>query len=1763
VITLADQARDARQWELAVRYYQTALYRNPKNPPIWVQYGHVLREAGHLAEAERAYRTALTQGPANPDSRLQLGRTLKIQGKIEKAQAEFLRAIAIDPSLNLVWLEFMQLGWPKAFVSEFRRLLDTARNRQITPQCVYDTPEPVTHSNYGRKIAPGKSRSLYARLSSLISRSSLKRRGPSGITLADRARDTADWETAVHYYKLALKRNHRRPEVWVQYGHVLKESGNLAEAEAAYRRALAYDPTVADTHLQLGHTLKLRGKFEEAEAAYLRACVRQPSLPQPQDELTRLGWSEVNLAELRGMLQGRMGDETFDGSSSCNRGPVADGGSSADIAVPQSPPRGEECIIDDSETLKLYIERPEIADGSAELTIRCGLLIEGWALARSGVASIDLALNGDFLTSAHYGMPRLDVAKAYPNWANSEYSGFVISIPGQLLPKGHHAVHVTLRGKSGNTRQVDFRIDVAECSDDGLKRKISQAEIDLQQRILSGLNWHPKFCLLMAIRNDKAELTRATATLASVREQAYSDWHVFIKAAPRQLQTRGGEVEFLPNSVLAALEGVSDRVEILRYGEAQQLTDLASRFGESVLFGLLAAGDELGKDALLEFAVTSGMYRDADFFYSDELRISPVSKAVEPFLKPQWSPDLLLSTNYVGHLWFATAELLGRTGATSEDVVLFGEYDLVLRLTEAARAIRHIPELLCSRGDQRLDCEVVERRALERALTRRGIEGEVLATCVSGTYRTKRNLACRELVSIIIPTRASRGLIHTCIESLRNITAYRNFEIICIDNIPDEEPESKRWLSANADKVMEIGGPFNWSRFNNRAVERASGEFLLFLNDDTEIIEPDWLGALVEHGQRREVGVVGPRLLYPDRRVQHAGMFLTNEVGVARHAFRNLTDQDPGYFGLALTQRNVIAVTGACLLTRREVFERIGGFEEAHHVVNNDLDFCLKAWRRNLLIVFTPHAQLIHHERGSRGTSQEDYDSNLFQQQWRATFGDGDPYHHPKLSKEVDRFWPEPEPVRLICPSGPLLKRDTIRRILIVKLDHIGDCITALPAARQLKRVFPQASLRVLAGQWAKPIWSLADEIDEVIEFDFFRAVSDQGTRGVSEAELRTLRQKLAPYHFDLAIDLRRQPDTRQVLQYTDAGLLAGFELRGQFPWLDIAVEWGEDIARKPKRHHVSDELLNLVNAIDTSCEPAPLILPPQPSLVPLLPEPIERRLFARRVVCVHPAAGGKLRQWPADWFAELIDLLVERERVNVALVGVSDDKKLAAQILRACRHRWAVVDLVGHFKLADLANFMTRCALFVGNNSGPHHLAAGLGVPTVGIHSANIDTREWGPVGPRAIALRREMECGPCYLTNPADCHRNVSCLAGLRPRDVHLSCKRLLAIGAGDLVRESDCVPHTDGSLVLASGSHVGSEELPSVTIADPSNTDNNFRSPPCPNPGTFRSTAQGTSDHFDAEWYLLQNPDVGYSGMDLFEHFLRYGRKEGRKPNRMASKRGNSLPVTNAEIWCFKEPSFLDEVALLVTHSPQSRLKPHVPYYIDALRRHGIAVVLIVAADAPFTPDHHLVDAIDGIFIRQNAGYDFAAWAHVLRLRPELFSANILYLLNDSVIGPTNDESFDGMLRRLRNSPADLNGVTESYERGWHIQSYFIAVRSSALSSIVFQKFVESIVSYDDKDDVIDEYEVRLASMLAAAGFNCEVIFRAIDFSNPTLYHWKQLMRSGFPFIKMMLIRDDIPTVDSTDWREVLGAEGFDVAIAERALAEELRAARRPDP
>jgi ADP-heptose:LPS heptosyltransferase/GT2 family glycosyltransferase len=1001
---------------------------------------------------------------------------------------------------------------------------------------------------------------------------------------------------------------------------------------------------------------------------------------------------------------------------------------------------------------------------------------------------------------AHHGIRREDVQTAFPD-DDALLSGFAMLVPPQALKPGRHDVRIVFRDRAGHVEETGFSI-TAEPAAEGpgpwqLRRKIPQSEIDMHSAMLAAAGWQPAWTLLLRLpRPTEAAITQARATLRSLRHHAYADWRLAV------IVPGDADIAPLAASLLDGLDDLRPRIALRPANPALALADLVAEDG---MLALLAPGDRLGEDALLELSLAAAVegHHGArpDFLYSDERRIDPADGTLKAFFKPDWSPDLLLSTNYIGRLWAASRALLRRTGLNLGGLLRHGEFDAVLRLTEQAldhparggAALDHPARggaALDHPGRERgaLDDPRRERAALRRAAGRRGMAASVYPGCLAGTWRLQRDVAEGGLVSIIIPTIAAAGLVRTTIETIRARTAWPRTEIVVLDNIGDADDPQKRfwkhWLSAQADTLVELREPFNWSRLNNIGAQHARGDYLLFLNDDIEVSDPYWLHGLLEHAQRPEVGVVGPQLLYPDGRVQQAGMFLSRDGG--RHAFRFYQGDAPGPFGLARTQRNVIAVTGACMLVRRAVFDELGGFDEAHAVVNNDIDFALRLRRSGRLVVYTPHVTLIHHEMASRSKLKDEYHSPSFEAAWKDLFLQGDPYFHPLLSSDDDDYPVEAEPLRQFQVGHPLIAREAVRRILVVKLDHIGDFVAAFPAFRRLKQVFPHAELCVLAASASVPLAAMEPAIDRMLEFNFFHPQSERGPLDLGEADLQALQTRLEPMLFDLAIDLRRQSDTRPILQRSGARWLAGFDMAYANPWLDISLEFEGDVAHRFKRSHVSDALVQLVDAVGRACESdrrgvaAPLGRSEARAALADLPSvrEIAEAMFARPLVCVHTGAGALNKQWPAASFAGLIDLLVGEAGVNVAIIGGADEAAFAARVIADLRRPEQVFSLIGGTTLQTLPWLLLASELYVGNDSGPKHIAAALGVPTIGIHSGSVDAGEWGPLGPAALTLRRDMTCGPCYIQHAKDCPRSLACLTGIAVGDVFRACRRMLVL-------------------------------------------------------------------------------------------------------------------------------------------------------------------------------------------------------------------------------------------------------------------------------------------------------------------------------------------------------------------------------------------------
>ena len=508
------------------------------------------------------------------------------------------------------------------------------------------------------------------------------------------------------------------------------------------------------------------------------------------------------------------------------------------------------------------------------------------------------------------------------------------------------------------------------------------------------LRYRPKVSIIMPVYNPKPDWLRDA--IESVRGQLYDNWELCI-ADDRS--TRPGVRDLLEECSRADQRIKVTCMERNQGIAAASNAALALATGEFI--GLLDHDDELRSEALFEVVKLLNEQRDLDYIYSDEDKKDPSGRLVEPFFKPDWSPDLHMSINYVTHFSIFRRQLVNWVGGFRSGYDGSQDYDLVLRVTERSDKIAHIakplytwrkvPGSAASSVEAKSFALRAATKALRDALARRGLNGNVEGGLWKGSYRVRYIIAGNPKVTIIIPTRDRVDMLRRCVESIRKKSSYNNYEILIVDN-GSQEQETFDYLSSLNGRVIKFPHEFNFAMIINTAArEAADSDALIFLNNDTEVISPEWIEAMLEHGQRPEVAAVGARLVYPDGRVQHEGIIMGLGTGSA------LNVDHKGYFGLGECIRNFTAVTAACMLVRPAVFWEMGGFDERLRVAFNDVDFCLRAREKGYRIVYTPFAILNHHESATRGSLHPREDEKFFRERWGNPGEYRDPYYNPNL----------------------------------------------------------------------------------------------------------------------------------------------------------------------------------------------------------------------------------------------------------------------------------------------------------------------------------------------------------------------------------------------------------------------------------------------------------------------------------------------------------------------------------------------------------------------------------------------------------------------------------------------------------------------------------------------------------------------------------------------------------------------------------------------
>ena len=509
--------------------------------------------------------------------------------------------------------------------------------------------------------------------------------------------------------------------------------------------------------------------------------------------------------------------------------------------------------------------------------------------------------------------------------------------------------------------------------------------------------------------------------LQSIKDQTYQNWEVCVadgsprgESSERVLKKFAEQDKRFKYVILGENKGIS--------GNTNAAMDMAT--GDFIV--LADHDDTIPPHALYECVKAINMDPEYDVIYSDEDKLDMDGKALfDPHFKPDFNPDLLTSVNYICHLFVVNRDLVDAVGGFRQEFDGAQDYDFIFRCTEAARKIYHIPKVLyhwrchqnstASNPESKMYAFEAGSRAIKAHFQRCNIPVESVEKGVDfGIYHTKFAIKGEPLVSVVIPNKDHHSDLDLCIRSLMEKGTYKNLEFIVVENNSTDKATFSYYERIQKEypnvRVVTWEKGFNFSAINNFGVKHARGEYLLFLNNDTEIIEKDVIREMLGYCQREGVGAVGARLLYQDDTIQHAGV-VVGFGGIAGHTFIGLHRAENSYFHRAMCAQDYSAVTAACIMTKKVLFDQVEGFTEELAVAFNDIDFCMKIRSLGKLVVYNPYALLYHYESKSRGledtpekVARFNREIAIFAKRWPDILRNGDPYYNPNLTLRKSNF---------------------------------------------------------------------------------------------------------------------------------------------------------------------------------------------------------------------------------------------------------------------------------------------------------------------------------------------------------------------------------------------------------------------------------------------------------------------------------------------------------------------------------------------------------------------------------------------------------------------------------------------------------------------------------------------------------------------------------------------------------------------------------------
>lgn len=960
---LGSLAAQQDQWEQAVQHYQQAIQLDPDFAGAYWKLSEVWQQLGELAASVTCLDAALRLQPdwstAAEDCRL--ADRLQHLGQLERAIACYERAIQKDPRLPAAYLGLGAVYQPQ----------DPATAIAIYRKGIQQNPASVDLAlRLGDQLASlgdwSAAQAYYQQ--------GLEQQPDHGAALVGVRQccfQQAQWQSALTVSQRLVELQPQDTDHWHQLGDNLSRLERWSEAVPAYQRSIEGNPSFSWSHNNLGDAYLHLQQWTAAVEPLRSAILLNPEFV----------WSHYNLGEVLAQLQ------DWDGAIDAYRAALRIQPDLPYAAARLADALHQRALLDQDHAFTFYTQAiqqnpldPEPYYRALELQPDAVPLYLGLADALAAQSRWDEALT-------------------------------CCQIARQLQPED-----VTIVARLKQLLQQQTATSQTAAYERWMAiHTPTPDQLAAMRSSLDQLTYRPRISVIMPVYNPPIEFLQAA--IQSVCDQVYPDWELCIADdASADLEV----LELLNQFALA-----DPRIKLIFRPENGQIaaasnSALTLATGEFVAF--LDQDDRLAPEALYEVVTLLHQHPEADLIYSDEDKLDAEGRRRLPFFKPNWCPDSFLSRMYTCHLGVYRRELVEAIGGLRLGFEGSQDYDLVLRLTEQTDRIFHIPKVLyhwrmhanstASRASCKPYATAAAQRAIQEALQRRG---EPVRTVVTqpefpGVYIPRFEIQGHPLVSIIIPTRNLGSMLDRCLQSIQDQSTYSNYEVIVIDN-DSHEPETQRvlekWQQFDHIHCHRLEMPFNYSRLNNLAVQQARGDYLLFLNNDTEVITPDWIEAMVEQAQRPAIGAVGALLLYPDQTVQHAGVVLG--IGdIAGHSHKYYRWGDHGYFSQLVSINNYSAVTAACLMCRRAVFEQVGGFDEAIAVAFNDVDFCLKLKQQGYRNLYLPHVQLYHHESKSRGIEdtlekQQRFtqELQLMQAKWQALLEQDDCYSpHLSLTRE-------------------------------------------------------------------------------------------------------------------------------------------------------------------------------------------------------------------------------------------------------------------------------------------------------------------------------------------------------------------------------------------------------------------------------------------------------------------------------------------------------------------------------------------------------------------------------------------------------------------------------------------------------------------------------------------------------------------------------------------------------------------------------------------